>query len=364
MKKNNNTSLTAQLITPTDSAHACAIVDAVEMPALDTPFLAPTWQKSWLNSLQHLPQIVIFSDQDRPIGYVLLGKHTPISGLPFYIALVNQTGQQAQDQVWIEFNNIICNKKHRRACIDALCRLLLSNFGCLRITISMCEYTSDWLAVCEANNIAVTRQPHAAYRTHLPPTHDFDAFYQAFSSNTRYQLRRARREAENRLGAITFTAASPSQQQAFLAELAKFHILKWGKTIEGSGFNNPMFMAHHKALITNNPNQCCIVKLQAGSEILGYSYYLMQDNTVYFYCSGVNELVADNKIKPGYLLHLYAMQHFAKEGYQVYDFMAGDFRYKQSLSNERYTMETLTLHNPGQPAKAIEKLRKVIKKRR
>jgi hypothetical protein len=362
MKKNNNTSLTAKIITPTDSAHACAIIDAVEISPQHTPFLASTWQKSWLNSLQHPPQIVTFSYQDTPIGYVFLGKHTPIAGLPFSIALVNQTGQQDQDQVWIEFNNIICANRYRRACIDALCRLLFSKFSCLRITVSMCEDTSDWVAICDANNISMTRHPHAAYRTHLPPTHNFDAFYQTFSSNTRYQLRRAQRETEKRLGAITLTVASYSQQQAFLAELAKLHILKWGKTPEGSGFTNPMFMAHHVALITDSPEHCSIIKLQAGNGILGYAYYLMQDSTVYFYCSGVNETVADNKIKPGYLLHLYAMQYFASQGYQIYDFMAGDFRYKQSLSSERYTMDTLTLHNPRQPAKAIEKLRELVKK--
>ena len=61
-------------------------------------------------------------------------------------------------------------------------------------------------------------------------------------------------------------------------------------------------------------------------------------------------------------MHFLAMAHFAAQGYEAYDFMAGDFRYKKSLSNEGYTMATLTLVNPSWLSRLIDKSWSGIKK--
>ncbi|MGE3546615.1 MAG: GNAT family N-acetyltransferase, partial [Kofleriaceae bacterium] len=40
-------------------------------------------------------------------------------------------------------------------------------------------------------------------------------------------------------------------------------------------------------------------------------------------------------MKPGYVLHAAAIEHAAKLGHSIYDFLAGDMRYKDNLSTDK-----------------------------
>jgi CelD/BcsL family acetyltransferase involved in cellulose biosynthesis len=41
-----------------------------------------------------------------------------------------------------------------------------------------------------------------------------------------------------------------------------------------------------------------------------------------------------NKLKPGLVAHFLAIEYYKKLGFEVYDFMGGDARYKASFSNK------------------------------
>ena len=370
MTKMHSISIIAKRVSPESREEAQQIISSLTYKSDTSVFLTDDWQLSWLASLPTLPDIVLFYTEGKhhgdpaPVGYTLLGTRAIKPYLPFQVSLVNQSGHTKSDQVWVEFNDIICPDTMKLGCIKALTALVFKRYRNLQLTVSMCHKTAPWEQVCQQNNITYSTLVTLAYRHKLPGAkQDIETqLYNALSANSRQQMRRTQRAITSTFGHITLTEAKHSEQRDYFSALSPLHILKWGGTDEGSGFQNPYFVAHHTHLISQSPDRVALIKVTAGSTLLGYAYYLKDERNIYFYCAGVNEEIATNKVKPGHVLHFLAMAHFAAQGYEAYDFMAGDFRYKKSLSNEGYTMATLTLVNPSRLSRLIDKSWSGIKK--
>lgn len=323
-------------------------------------FQSTAWQRSWINSLDHFPQLVIFKNKALILGYTFIGFHPLIKKLPFHQGLINQTGLQKQDQVWIEFNNIICKASDREKCIEALIVHVFAQPTHFRLTISMCDNPVDWIKVAKKLNIRANVENTLGYRLHLDRNQS-NPIINKFSSNTRSQIRRTIKKTEQALGVISLTEATPAKNMTFFTALGNKHKIKWGATAEGSGFDNPYFIEHHCYLIANYPTKVSLLKVNAGNTTLGYAYYLISNATVYFYCSGLNYDINNRHVKPGYILHCLAAEHFAKQGYHTYDYMGGESRYKASLSSEIYDFQTITLFNNKPLPSLVEWLVKKIR---
>ncbi|BFT29633.1 hypothetical protein D210916BOD24_08090 [Alteromonas sp. D210916BOD_24] len=358
---NTTTPVICEIIRPASVDEALHIIKTVHASHQPVIFLSTPWLSCWLNSLPSLPKIVLFKRDETPVGYALLGTSKPLSVLPFRVAYLNQSGQQQQDQIWVEFNDLICDETTLSLCIETLLTTVFRQMACIRLVVSMCSHPEIWSEVCKKNNIEIDQDSVNAYKTILPETWDEETLFSGFSSNTRQQLRRSIRSISEVLGEITINSASISERTEYLDALSALHIKKWGGTKEGSGFENPIFVRHHQQFIATNPKSISLLKLSAGNTVLGYGYYLLDGDSALFYCAGINQSIEDNKAKPGYLLHLYAMRYFCERGIKVYDFMAGEFRYKRSLSNHAYSMSTLTMYNPNPIAKAVETLWRWLK---
>jgi CelD/BcsL family acetyltransferase involved in cellulose biosynthesis len=147
-----------------------------------------------------------------------------------------------------------------------------------------------------------------------------------------------------------------SQIEPALADMGSLHIEQWQKHDYGSGFTNPQFVDFHRTFMLDGlPDSkqdsanhrevnVHVAKFTAGEIRLGYLYFFTHAQQVYFYLSAINYHSQDNKYKPGLLMHKLAMTHFAEQGYTHYDFLAGDSRYKTSLSNEKYLLHNLQLY--------------------
>lgn len=376
--------VTAKIITPAHAENAMAVVRSVTLHEQPNVFLSGDWQECWLLSMSTLPNIISFKAGNQPIGYATIGRYKPSNLLPHYVSLINQSGNRQFDQIWIEFNSIVCDDTMLTHCINALFDELFKQHRCARIVLSMCENTSAWLSVCRDRDLRFSEDKVNAYRAILPEGSNDTALIDSFSANTRQQLRRGIRRAHDIFGDITITAACANENIQYWEALARLHIAKWAKTNEGSGFNNPHFLKHHERFIKQHPDKICLLKLSAGKEVLGYGYYLLSNNNMsgnsasentvtgdtasnnaaLFYCAGLNQSIDDNTVKPGYLLHFYAMEYFRARGLRQYDFMAGEFRYKRSLSNQSYSMTTLTIYNSHPIAKGIEAIWRYLKKYR
>jgi hypothetical protein len=77
--------------------------------------------------------------------------------------------------------------------------------------------------------------------------------------------------------------------------------------------------------------------LSLDDRALGYLVNFVYKDSVYFYLSALTTL-NNNKIKIGLSLHSRAIQYYLRSNIKVYDFLGGEARYKESLSNSKYAL--------------------------
>jgi hypothetical protein len=309
-----------------------------------TIFLSMQWQLSWLKSLAVLPTICLFENENKIIGFAWLSDNPLKIVSRFHYTLLNQTGIKEADQVWIEFNNIICSEEYLEGCVQALMETQFTDTSNLKFYISMCKETSPWLNFASKSGCPIVVDRVVGYKTKL----DFDSYtdeiIDRFSKNTRSQIRRSNKAILKNHGKLLISQANQKNTMAFFSSLGNLHIKRWNESPEGSGFTNEQFLSHHTHFLSHFPGKANVLKISAGDLTLGYCYTFLDKETVYFYCSGINYDIETKPIKPGYSIHFELMKYYANKGFKWYDFMGGDSRYKQSLSTNKYFFSNISIY--------------------
>ena len=311
-------------------------------------FLSWTWVGTWLDC--YLPEVDILSVtlDDEIIGLCLLSKSVFSQWKRFTSKRLHfhQTGKPELDQIWTEYNGVLCATDHASE-INAL------------VMPFLIKHYSGWdelMLGAVSKNLAETLQKSSGLsRLDLweSPSYGVDlqdlktkglGFLESLSRNTRYQIRRSLKIYESQGGLRLQFAANETEAWSFFHEIAPLHMGRWGTKVGESGFSNPAFVAFHDLLIKRAfpLKQVDIIKVFCGARVLGYLYNFLYRGRVYFYLSGlVSE--QDAKLKPGLCAHALAIQYYMNKGYKFYDFMGGDDRYKSSLGAAHEELYLITL---------------------
>ena len=160
------------------------------------------------------------------------------------------------------------------------------------------------------------------------------------SANTRYQLRRSARFYAARGPLRLERAGSLAEALAWFDRLVALHGESWQRRGQPGAFAHPFALRFHRALIERAEprGELDLLRLTAGEEELGYLYNVRLGGRVYAYQSGLNHRGAERHGKPGLTFHAMAVERALAGGEQTYDFLAGDARYKRSLSNASATL--------------------------
>jgi CelD/BcsL family acetyltransferase involved in cellulose biosynthesis len=137
------------------------------------------------------------------------------------------------------------------------------------------------------------------------------------------------------LGPIAITAAStPEEAQYYLNELKVLHQKYWREKGMPGSFSNPEWEKFHRALINDRfeKGEIQLICICAGDHIIGYLYNFVKYGRVSVLQSGF-AYEHSNALHPGYVSHYLAIQYNLERGEVLYDFLAGDARYKESLSD-------------------------------
>ncbi|MGB5718275.1 MAG: GNAT family N-acetyltransferase [Gammaproteobacteria bacterium] len=161
-----------------------------------------------------------------------------------------------------------------------------------------------------------------------------DSYLMTLSSNARGQIRRALRLYEQREPLQVFEAVGVNQTLEYFARLKALHAAYWQARGQRGAFANPCWETFHRDLIQSrfDKGEVQMLKVANAGEELGYIYNHLWNKRVYMQQTGFS-LPVDNRLKPGYVAHVLAVQHNRDGGMHVYDFMHGDARYKRTLSN-------------------------------
>ncbi len=309
--------------------------DTFPTPALDNFFLSEHWIRNWLACAKLTPKLLTFRYNNDIVGFVFIGKRSSILGDHYYL---NQTGNEKDDQIWIEYNDVIC-ASHHQECRLALLEYIASQPRSYQF-IGINQTTDNWLS---PKWLEWSTQTMHSYKTNIDSTTPIGSH---FSKNTKSQISRSVRFIEQEYGEISYAWITHSEIEGTLEQMAKLHIKQWGGHSFGSGFSNKRFVDFHRNIMTQGIGQTAhVAKYTAGDQLLGYLYYFTFGTTVYFYLSAINYANHNNKYKPGLVMHKLAMEDFMHQGFSSYDFLAGKARYKTSLSNQEYLLYNVKIYS-------------------
>jgi CelD/BcsL family acetyltransferase involved in cellulose biosynthesis len=157
--------------------------------------------------------------------------------------------------------------------------------------------------------------------------------YPVLSANARQQLRRSFRQFE-RSGPLQLSQARTAAEALdFFSGLKTLHCASWGRRGKPHAFTGAFFEPFHRLLIerTLGEGGVQLLRAAAGERVIGYLYNFRMGGRIYAYQSGFAE--AGRGERPGIVTHALAIRHALREGADVYDFMAGRNRLKESLAN-------------------------------
>ncbi len=304
-------------------------------------FLSWTWIGAWLETCGVKPIILAVYCQDRRVGLGLLVRGSrPQLGFRRPTLFLHETGEPAKDVAMIEDNGFLAERGFEKA----VSRAALGHTYRADDAQIMMGGVPDWLiaAAHEAgwcDRVLVTRP--CPYRV-LDPRNSDDLAQ--LSRNTRSQISRSLRLYESRGGLAITPSATLSEARDRLAALAELHQQRWVAAGQPGAFALPIFEQFHQCVLARGfaAGAADVLRITAGADEIGYLYNFYCDNEVYAYQNGF-QFADDQRLKPGLVSHLLAFAHYRRAGATRYRFLAGDSRYKRSLSTGSYDLHWLML---------------------
>jgi CelD/BcsL family acetyltransferase involved in cellulose biosynthesis len=173
-------------------------------------------------------------------------------------------------------------------------------------------------------------------------------FASGLGKRTRYQLKRSIRLYEEAGPLSIVEATDRTTALGFLDELAALHQRHWRSRGLPGSFSNRFFFDFHRELVVRGlpENTIQLLRIAAGTTILGYIYNHVYCGHVWVYQTGFNYTNNGPYDRPGVVSHVLAIEHNLNKGHSLYDFSAGDAEYKRVLSNESVPLATLVMQAP------------------
>lgn len=316
----------------------------LEARSVPTFFTSWSWIGCWLDILPfHLqPHLLIARDGDVLIGLglVIKGKALLLRTIPVSCWRLHSTGLDEFDNLVIEYNGFLAEESRAVSIQDAMLSFLLTRTGVGRFEITKAEARFAELASKhQQRGMLVRTTDLVSYIVNLDEVRRRQEDYLSLlSPNTRSQIRRSLR-GYRALGDITLTeATSVSEATSFLDALRALHAQKWAGRGEVSAFaHSEVAQRFHEGIIAEAfaRGEIQLLRIAVGAVELGYLYNFVHRGRVVFYQAGFRQGLLDKQDRPGLVCHALAIEHNVRLGRNIYDFTAGDYRYKASLAPER-----------------------------
>lgn len=301
-------------------------------------FIAWFWIKQWLAQKELGADdclcVEVLRGQET-VGLALFGIKTKrvCLGLSFNQYFLHKSGNVKEDQTWIEHNTFLLHKDYEQEAAIELCQELakIKQIDDVKIGLSSPDFVSS-LTLAGFNLRTELSSP--GYQANLSGYLTLDDYLASLSKNTRAHIRRSIKLLNEKSPLRLSLAIDEAEKNAVLENIAKLHRNKWRDTRYGSGFDNPCFYEFHQGIIQEDTagQNCKLYTLSQDDTELGHVYLLTRGDKWSFYLSALH-FNADNRIKVGLVMHSLIIEQAIIQGITVYDFLAGEAQYKNSLSN-------------------------------
>ena len=334
-------------------------------------FVSRPWTDVWFEVFaeQLRPQILIVESGGGVIGACILVARTRRYGPVKWRRIhLNTAGEDEEDSPCLELNALLCRAGAEREVAEALwSHLEMQEWdefvieAASEATTLECVEAAAPAARAAHRHYMRERRSRPSYYVRLAGIADFTADYeQRLSRNTRDQVRRSLK-LYGQTGEVAIEAAgSVPRALEMMAELADLHQKAWTARGRRGVFASPRFQAFHSALIRQAfpGGHIQVLRVATPVQTVGLLYNFVWRGKVCFYQSGLH-YTDDNRYKPGLVSHVLAIRHAFEQGFGEYDFLAGESRYKSSLSTAGRTMVWATWRRLGHKQRLLALLRRL-----
>jgi CelD/BcsL family acetyltransferase involved in cellulose biosynthesis len=304
-------------------------------------FLSWGWVKTWLDCLPTGTRLrlAVVHRQGVPVAAFFLGSRRLLRHrfVPSRALYLNQTGHAEHDEICIEYNSWVPPRADLR--LEELLDLLPGGWDELFLRAldgdsepgrRLGEPLAKYRVLCEER----ITSPWVS----LDKVRAAGDYLTLLSANARAQIRRTQRIYADRGQLVLDVPATVEEALRRFAELVNLHERAWLERGKPGAFI-PWVRNFHERLIRQrfDTGEIQLLRLRAGEQTIGCLYNFVWQGAVDFYQSGM-VYEEDGRLKPGLLCHAEAIRHNAALGHRIYDLLAGDSRYKQTLATDEHTL--------------------------
>lgn len=302
-------------------------------------FLSWHWIGPWLAHLDpaDCPLLVEIRQDEGLIALALLceqARHR-VHRLSNRAVLLNETGNPTTNYV-IEYNGLLTRRGFETVAAEAMLDHFLAQGAWDELILSGIRADDAMLRSRLTQDRLIVDVTNSSPSWYV----DLDAIratggdvISQLSSNTRYQLRKALRGLEQQGPLVIDCATTPEEAEGYFSGLKQLHQAWWESKGKPGSFARPQWERFHRALIRDGfaDGVVQMMRFRAGDAVIGYLYNLVHDGRVSMIQSGY-DYGSFNDFHPGYVCNYLALTYNLEHGNAVYDFLAGDARYKRSLA--------------------------------
>jgi CelD/BcsL family acetyltransferase involved in cellulose biosynthesis len=326
-------------------------------------FLSPEWTGIWLQIFGelHKARIVVFENSSEAVGICILSESkTGPNVLPLRRLSLNAAGESRSETTYIEFNDLLCKPEWRTQVCNALVtylsglewdELALDGFPAHK-TLEALKASWPTLTCSEVTHpsyfvdLAGLRATGLPYDSVLSSSHR-----KHLRQNIRYYSAAGRLELEP----ITDVPAALAALEE-LGDLSELRSAALGRT---GVFASPRFREFHRRMVTTGlpAGRVQMLHFSVAGETVGLIYNLVLRGKVYFYQCGFR-YTAEKRLSPGIVTLAHAIEYCSALGFDEYDFLSGESRYKEWMATGSRELRWAVLRKPTFRAQTVDFLRR------
>lgn len=350
-----------------EETHLASIWSNLEARADRSFFLSWTWISSWLQTIDCRPELIMARRCGEIVGLGLVHARlkTRHRLLPIWTVYLHQTGDDDQDVITIEYNDILADRRYRDDIRNACLRFLLDHGECCGQEAA--EVLLGGIDAALKSSVKGLGRPVYERATAGSAFVDLKAkrsdgvpFLETLKTTTARRIRRSMALYRERGPLELKVAADLNEALEFFDRCGELHQTRWTARGRPGAFAYPFYVAFHRRLIkTALPlGQVELARISVAGEPIGYLYNFLDHRRVYYYFSGFR-FEDDNRLKPGLVCHTLCIERHLARNMDVYDFMAGDQRYKLELGQPGPEIVSLAVQRPNWMLAAERPLRRL-----
>jgi CelD/BcsL family acetyltransferase involved in cellulose biosynthesis len=310
-----------------------------------------SWTETWLRHYgDRVNHCFALGEVDgEQAGLALITCSLPISLPPLRfrgIVHIGTAGEPRGHSIDVEYNRLLAAPASRDAFATRLIETVSRELRPFAIRLD--GFVSEDVAAMRAAGLAfeITDRPCPAFDLQAARRDGKDVLA-SLGSGVRSRVRRSNRGFDP---LTSEWATSASQALDIYDDLISLHQARWQAEGRRGAFASERFAGFHREFIRQaieGEPRVLLFRLRQGDSTIGCLYGFIENGVILFYQSGFAE-VADNRLKPGLSTHVACMQECLERGLTMYDFLAGEARYKRELATTELMLQSAVAYRyPG-----------------